>query len=97
MIDTKDFAFPKPFEKEGLISLSRKKRREKRLELFEKQNRLCAECGKRMTLEPDLPNSCTLGHKIINKMACRKNDDPRNLQAECWECNYKKGSKRPAA
>lgn len=87
-------AFPKPAEIEGIITISPAKRAHKRNELFHKQRGKCAECGRKMSLEHDRMDSCTLDHIEPQPMGHAKNDADRNLRAVCWTCNAKKGSRR---
>lgn len=87
-------AFPKPCEVEDIVTLTTAQRAHKRQELFHKQRGKCAECGRQMSQEYDRMDSCTLGHIVIQPMGHKKNDSDSNLQAECWTCNVKKGSRR---
>ena len=88
-------AFPKPAEVERLETKTPLQRRATRLTLYLKQGGICAcGCNRSMTLESDRMDSCTLDHRMPNKMGCRKQDADHNLRALRWDCNSAKGSKR---
>lgn len=88
-------AFPKPCELEGIETKTAKQKRATRTTLFIQQGALCGcGCGRRMTLEADRMDSCTLDHQKPNKAGCRKQDADWNLKAYRWDCNFKKGSRR---
>lgn len=76
------------------VTLSREERRVKRLELCISQNWRCVVCGNRMTQEPGLMHTATLGHRKCQPRGCAKDDSDENLiGAICWRCNFVQGSK----
>lgn len=88
-------AFPKPSEIEGKVTLSPEDRKQLKLGFFVRQKGRCCTCGERMTLEFGYPNTATLGHKNPEPMGAAKRDNPDNiLGAQCFKCNFERGSKR---
>lgn len=87
--------FPKPGQREGLITLTTKQRAEKRKALYLKQCGICAcGCGKRMSEEYGRMDSCTLEHITPQPAGHAKNDRDDNLEATRWDHNISKGSRR---
>lgn len=84
----------KPSEAEGKVTLSVRERREKKLELYEKQGWRCAQCGCRLHLELGRWNTAELDHIRPQPMGCAKDDRESNLQVLCHRCNAEKGSQR---
>lgn len=92
-IDTSGFALPKT--NAGKITLTPAQRARLLDELCEKQQMLCCTCHCRMTREMGFNCTATLGHDQPEPMGAKKRDNLDNiLGAQCWKCNYKRGSKR---
>lgn len=66
--------------------------RSKVLKLCEKQNGLCALCGKPMSLKRGDINMATIDHIIPRSVLHRISYHPKkNHQAACKICNFAKG------
>ena len=88
-------AFPKPSEASGRLVLSPKQRREFLNRFCEAQRLFCVTCGCRMTREVGCMNTATLAHRFPEPMGAKKRDNLDNLLgAQCWKCNFERGSKR---
>ena len=86
--------FPKPWQKEGRVTLTAKAKREQLDRKCEEQQGLCFYCGCRMTREPDFFNTAEREHKVPGKMGGCKDDSEENIVAACHRCNSLKGSRR---
>ena len=77
MIETSQFAFPKPKDLEGVVTLSKSEKKNLRVKYFVLQGGICGcGCGRRMTLELDRMDTATLEHSVPRSAGCVKNDDP---------------------
>lgn len=87
--------FPKPIHKEQRETKTPAERRAKKIELFYKQGKRCAECDCWMTLTQGFMNSAELDHITPQPAGCSKDDSDKNLQVLCHRCNCCiKGSRR---
>ena len=84
MIDTKDFAFPKPGHKEGLVKLSAYQYRKHRERVWQKQSKRCAKCRRPIT---DLSDG-HLHHYDGRGMGGGKRNDWKT-EFLCIECHLK--------
>jgi hypothetical protein len=84
MIDSSNFAFPKPGEKEGLVKLSPAKYRKHKEVVWERQGRRCRKCKAYL---PD-PKTAHLHHTDGRGMGGGKRDDRKTVLL-CEGCHVK--------
>lgn len=85
--------FAKPWQLEGIVTLTPAQRAKYRRELFDLQCGICAcGCGEPMCWEQGRMDTCTLDHEVIRPAGCAKQD--KYLRACRWDCNMRRGSKR---